>query len=134
MIGTIRSGISNQLRDIDSTVVLLECWYILMESSIKIGPLSISRRRSSYESDLELRYSLFPVQWDRNDSLCFPDSKNIYGWEGQCYLIVLGLLDRNCRVLCLLQNTTSGYTTFAIEVMLRSYNAENHRYVEIMSK
>ena len=49
--------------------------------SINIGPLSISRRGSSYESDLELWYSLFPVQWDRNDSICFPDSKKyIYGW------------------------------------------------------
>jgi hypothetical protein len=37
----------------------------------QIGLLSISRRESSYESDLELRYSLFPVQWDRNDSICF---------------------------------------------------------------
>jgi hypothetical protein len=47
----------------------------------QIGLLSISRRESSYESDLELRYSLFPVQWDRNDSICFPDSKiYIYGW------------------------------------------------------
>jgi hypothetical protein len=41
---------------------------------------SISRRGSSYESDLELWYSLFPVQWDRNDSLCFSESKNKYIW------------------------------------------------------
>ena len=86
MIGTTRSGISNQLRDIDSIVVVLEYWCILKNHlfcrkvSIKIDLLPISRNRSSYESDLELRYYLFPVQWDRNDSLCFPDSKNIYGW------------------------------------------------------
>ena len=48
--------------------------------SIKFGPLSISRRGSSYESDLELWYSLFPVQWDRNDSICSLESKK-YTWS-----------------------------------------------------
>ena len=60
--------------------------------------------------------------------------KGVTSGQEQCHLIVLGLLDRNGFVLCLLQNTTSGYTTFAIEVMLRSYNAEDHRKVHLMSK
>jgi hypothetical protein len=60
--------------------------------------------------------------------------KSVTSGQEQCHLIVLGLLDRNCLVLCLLQYTTSGLATFAIEVMLRSYNAEDHRKVQLMSK
>jgi hypothetical protein len=60
--------------------------------------------------------------------------KGVTSGQEQCHLIVLGLLDRKCLVLCLLQSTTSGYTTFVIEVMLRSYNAEDHRKVQLMSK
>ena len=55
--------------------------------------------------------------------------KGVTSRQEQCHLIVLGLLDRNYLVLCLLQNTTSGYTTFVIQVMLRSHNA-----VQLMSK
>jgi hypothetical protein len=55
--------------------------------------------------------------------------KGVTSRQEQFPLIVLGLLDRNCLVLCLLQNTTSGYTTFTIQVMLRSHNA-----VQLMSK
>jgi hypothetical protein len=55
--------------------------------------------------------------------------KGVTSRQEQCHLIVLGLLDRNYLVLCLLQNTTFGYTTFVIQVMLRSHNA-----VQLMSK